>query len=263
MPLSVNELPNDVAPGDLIRAVDFNAVLAWLRDLEDRVAALEGADESVAITAILPAGPIRIGDTIEILGRNLGFQIGAHRVYFNSTRATVFGPESSDTRLVVTVPNVPGVSETSPPVMLTVGNQTTVATATITLRPAVSQQQGSLSLQFTGVEISGREVSTIPAGSTVTFTYNLGSDALLATTARIAPKISVPEWEKLLEVLDAKGNLLTVRAMDLKPGQQTAFGIQLPAPAASAGTKFTLAVSVEADDLPAVTDSQTFTVTGV
>ncbi len=260
MPLSASELPSDVAPGDLIRATDFNAVLAWLRDLEDRVATLEGADESVAITAIIPTGPIRIGDTIEILGRNFGFQIGAHRAYFNSTRATLFSSDSGDTRLVVTVPNVPGVSETGTQVILTVGNQTSVDTTEITLRPAVSQQQGSLDLQFTGIEIDGRDVTSIPAGSTVIFTYNLGLDAVFAATARITPKISVPSWEKLLEVVDAKGNLLTERAIDLKPGQQTAFGIQLPVPTASAGVKFSLTVSVEAGNLPTVSDSQTFAV---
>jgi hypothetical protein len=260
MPPLISGFRADVEPGDLIRAQDYNALLAWLRELEERVSTLEGADESVAITAVLPAGPVRIGDTIEIIGRNFGFSFGAHRVYFNSTRATAFSADSGDSRLVLTVPQVPGVSDAGTQVVLTVGNQSSVDTEEITLRPAVLQQEGAIGLLYTGVTIDGETATEIPAGSTVRFTFNLEADTLLPATVSLAPTISVAAWQNLLEVLDSDGALLTSRQITLEPGQMTTFAVSLPVPDDAADQSFTLALTAQASGVPAATISQPFTV---
>ena len=261
MPPLVNGIPPDVGPGDLIRAQDYNAMLAWLRDLDGRVAALEGADESVVITGVIPAGPIRIGDTIEIIGRNFGFSLGAHRVYFNSTRATIFNTQDSgDTRLVLVVPSVPGVSEAGTQVVLTAGNQTSVDTEEVTLRPAVQQQEGSIGLLYTGATVDGADATEIPEDSTALFNFNLESDALLPTTVTLTPDVSEAAWEDSLEVFDSSGNLLTSRQIPLEPGQQTTFSVQLTVPDGTEGTTFTLSVDAQAPGLPTAGGSQVFTV---
>lgn len=260
MPPLISEFPADVGPGDLIRAQDYNALLAWLRDLEERVSTLEGAGESVAITAIIPSGPVRIGDTIEIIGRNFGFSFGAHRVYFNSTRATVFSPDSGDSRLVLTVPQVPGISEAGTQVVLTVGNQSSVDTEEITLRPAILQQEGAIGLLYTGVTIDGEAATEIPAGSTVHFNFNLESDALLPATVTLLPTVSVAAWQNLLEVMGSEGELLAARQITLEPGEQTTFSISLPVPEEAEDQSFTLAITAQASGVPTATISQPFTV---
>jgi hypothetical protein len=250
----------DVEPGDLITAGDYNRLLAWLQDLEARVSNLEGADESVAITGLIPAGPVRVGDTLEVLGRNFGFSAGAHRVYFNSTRATQFDPESGETRLVLEVPRVPGVSEAGTPVTLTVGNQTSVDTAQVTVRPEAVQQTGSIGILYTGAQREGEAITTIQPGTTVDFTYNLESDTELDTTVQITPTISIPDWQPRLEVVDGSGEVLPSRQIDLAAGASTTFAIRLPLPTGTEDTPFTLTVRVTAADLPDVDDAQSFTV---
>src|SRR4051812_36923367 len=97
-----------VSPGDLITAADFNDFIDVLNTSVARIEALEAGVQpgtGLAITQLIPGGPYRVGDTLQILGRNFQFTIGAHRVFFNSTQVLNFLPTSTDSKLEFVIPN--------------------------------------------------------------------------------------------------------------------------------------------------------------
>src|SRR5215467_2347894 len=98
-------IPDHVEPGDIVKSVDYNLIVDVLHDLLNRVQLLEGGvgGIGVAITSIVPAGDLRVGQEITIFGRNFGFAIGAQRVFFNSARATIFKTGSSDDKLIIQI----------------------------------------------------------------------------------------------------------------------------------------------------------------
>lgn len=62
--------PSGVAPGDLITAELFNAVISDVNDLKIRVAALEGAAGGPVIERLDPAITVEVLKTLSIFGRN-------------------------------------------------------------------------------------------------------------------------------------------------------------------------------------------------
>jgi hypothetical protein len=188
--------------------------------------------------------------------------IGAHRVYFNSTRATLFSSDSGDSRLVLEVPDVPGVTEAGTQVLLTAGNLTSVDTEEITVRPEVLEQEGNIGVLYTGATVDDAPATEIPAGSAVRFHYNLEADTYLPATVLLTPTGTIDESsiDDLLEVLDSTGSLLPSRQIDLDPGERTTFSILVEVPAGTAGDVLTLEVAAQASGVPTDTDSREFTI---
>ena len=123
-------IPNHVEPGDIVKSVEFNGIVDVLQDLTVRVLALESGGASgggVAIFSVAPEGDLRVGQEVTIFGRNFGYSIGAQRVFFNSVRVTIFKTGSSDEKLIIEIPDVPGVSESGTPVTLSATNFTSSA----------------------------------------------------------------------------------------------------------------------------------------
>lgn len=94
-----------VRPGDLIQAADINALFDSISTLENRVAALESQTSGIVITLVNPVDEQRIGQIVEIIGRNLP-DPGASTVLFGTTQATAFGTSNASI-MRVEVPNVP------------------------------------------------------------------------------------------------------------------------------------------------------------
>jgi hypothetical protein len=240
-------------PGDPITA-DFAATLvAIAKNHEARLAALEGtgssAGKAVVITGLVPAGPVRIGDQLQILGQNFDFSIGAQAVYFDSAAVTSYATGangSSDTRLVVQVPPVANVVESGTDVTLTVANLTTTATRTVTLKPALQAQQGNVYLSYTGVS-----PTTPAAGAAFNLSYSIRSGALLPAQVTINPTVSVPGWQGLLRVLDIQSSQIPNGMLSLNPGETKQFSVQiLQIPSGTAaGTPFSISVTVSSSGM--------------
>ncbi|HEV8460111.1 MAG TPA: IPT/TIG domain-containing protein [Gaiellaceae bacterium] len=100
-------------PGDLIRSDDWNAMLAAIDDLEQRVEALEaGGDTGTpsspgapVLNTRIPLTDLHVGDFVTLLGQNFS-PLSQTRILFGSTQVTSFGVGSDDTHLNFTVPNV-------------------------------------------------------------------------------------------------------------------------------------------------------------
>lgn len=204
-------------------------------------------DDNVAINGVAPAGLLRIGDELQILGRNFGFSQGAHAVYFNSTRATQFRAGCSDTRLVLIIPRIPGVVEPGVPVMLTVSNLTSAATwpEPLLIGPAPVIIEGNISLTFQGVD-----PTTPTAGAPWTLQYRLESQASATVTVDLDLQLSAEGWPEP-EWRSASGEPLEPTGIVLPAGADLVFQVRIgEIPASAEGEAFTVTLLASAEGIP-------------
>lgn len=204
-------------------------------------------DDNVAINGVVPAGSLRIGDQIEILGRNFGFSQGAHAVYFNSTRATRFRDGCSDTRLVLIIPRIPGVVEPDTPVTLTVSNLTSAATwpEPLLIGPMPVIIEGNVSLTFQGIS-----PTTPTAGESLTLHYRLESQASATVSVDLSVDLSAEGWPEP-EWRSASGAPLEPTGIVLPSGADMTFDVHISQiPASAEGETFTVVLSAMAEGIP-------------
>jgi len=253
-----------VNPGDLITAMQFNALIDVVNLSVVRIEALEAGalpSTGLAITQLIPDGPYRVGDTLEILGRNFQYSIGATRVFLNTTQVFNLLPTSTDSRLQFVIPSVPGVLEQGTTVELVILNQTESVSRQITLKPRLSALQGSVLVTWLDVD-----PATIIEDQPATFGYRIESRTNNRATWLISPVIDVATnaaaWTAALRVLDAGENEIPSRQIvDLNPGEQRNFYIRLaPVPDGTDGVSFGLSVTATADGISGPSGVQPFTV---
>lgn len=251
-----------VRPGDIISAADWNLLVDSINDAMLRIHALEsGAGGSgLAIEQLVPPGPYRIGDTLQIFGRDFQFAAGATRVFFNATQAFTISPLSTDTRLELTIPTVPGVQEAGTTVELIVSNQSQSVTRQILLRPRENPLQGSVSVEWQSVT-----PSTILPGQPAVFVYRVRSATNNAATWDLTPTVQVAAnaaaWTAQLRMLDAQGNVLNPRQVTLPAGQQVDVQVQIQSvPAGTNGTNFSLSLAAASGGIVGSSGLRQFTV---
>lgn len=252
-----------VRPGDLITADLMNDVLSKLAELELRLSRIEGGSgasgKQMTITDLRPRQNVyQVGQELQIFGTNFRFSERAHRVYFDSVRVpdTAFDQQlSSDERLVLSIPNIPGLSEEERDVVLTVSNTLETLTRTIQLRQAPSVS-GNFDLQWTQVE-----PAQISAGAAATWRYRLRSRAP-TTTVTLAATISLPGVQSQLRFLGPDRQPLSNNQLRLATRQEVEFFVHLPQIPTNiaSNTTFTLTVTASAPDVPSATSSEQFTV---
>ena len=99
--------PAGVAPGDLITADMFNAMINNINDLLARVAALEGATGGPVITGVTPSNqPILTTTLMSIVGRNFDIEPNRNVVKLGEATINQFRIGSNDTVLTFTVPAI-------------------------------------------------------------------------------------------------------------------------------------------------------------
>jgi hypothetical protein len=202
-----------VNPGDLITALDWNDLITLINGMEIRIEQLESGPASGGaprITQVLPPGPVTAGDTIRIFGSNFDFTTGGHSVFFGNTRAITFFNGSSDTLLIVRVPDpTDGATETGASMILTVGNLKSTATWPITVRSRPVVTSGNIQFTFLGT----RPSATPTQNTTFFYDFELRSQASEDLIVTIVPTVAVvpplpvgvsdPNLQGLISVLDS------------------------------------------------------------
>jgi hypothetical protein len=253
-----------VNPGDLITAAEFNLFIDVLNTSVARIEALEAGVQpgsGLAITQLIPGGPYRVGDTLQILGRNFQFTIGAHRVFFNSTQVLSFLPTSTDSRLEFVIPTVPGVQEQGTSVSLVVVNQTESVTNNVILRPRISNLQGTVLVAWQGVD----PATPVP-GQNATFRYTIQSQTNNRATWTIVPIVDVASnnaaWNAALRVLNENQvDLPSRQIVDLNPGETRTFFVRLaPVPSGTNNVTFGLSATATAEGISGPSGVHPFTV---
>lgn len=204
-----------VQPGNLLTAELLNSILERLEEHEKRLGQLEAAlpagKSGVAITSLFPTGPVRVGDELRLVGRNFGLPMN-NVVTLAGVRVDQFNPGSSDTQLLFHVPPLPGISEQSRPVQLTVSNPLGFASATVIVSPpAPSLPTGQVMVTLTGVP----KVHILKAGQSYDFIYTLTVLTNMDETFSLEPAME-PAWRA--RVLDAEGEPLQPAALLIPRG---------------------------------------------
>lgn len=250
-------IPNHVEPGDIVKSVEFNSIIDVLKDLTTRVSLLESGGViggGVAITSVAPSGDLRVGQEVTIFGKNFGYSIGAQRVFFNSVRVTIFKTGSNDEKLIIEIPDVPGVSESGTPVTLTASNFTSSDSEQVTLKPVQLGQQGNVSLSFLNVT-----PATVIVGSKPKFKYQIEAPVMLPQTITIEPTVSITSLQGSIKVLGASDQEIANRQLTLQPGQSTQISIQLETIPIGT-TQFNLKVKANGAGIPGSEDNRNFTI---
>lgn len=254
-------LPN-VDPGDLIRSTDWNSLVAAINALEVRVAELEsgGPGGPPRIDEVLSSAIVTAGDTIQIFGARFDFMVGAHSVFFGDTRAITFFSGSSDSLLIVRVPDVvTGATEQGTPMTLKVGNLVGVATRAITIRSKPIVVSGNIGLSFKAT----RPSQTPTAGVQFFYDFDLKSNASENLTVTIVPTIAattplpagVPPLQTLIAVLDSDGTVRADGQIALAEGATKTISLRLSVPAGTNGVQYNLSATATAPGVPNVLES--------
>ncbi len=263
MPLILNQ----VKPGDLITADDWNTFIDAFNLALARIEALEQSVPSgsdLSITQVLPAGPMRVGDVIRVAGTNFQFSIGATRVFFRGplTNTQVFSlaNSSTDTLLEFQVPNVVEATETGTVVSMEVTNQSESVTRQVIVRPRQVPLQGIAVLSWQDVA-----PSTFNPGDNPIFRYRIESRVNRRATWTLNPTISVAansaEWNNRLSVLDEAGEVITSRQIVLDPLVPTQVSVRInEVPAGTDGVEFGLDLTATAAGVTGSSGVSTFTV---
>jgi hypothetical protein len=257
-------IANHVKPGDLVLSSLINLILDKIGSIDDRVTALEGGSTSssgaAVITGISPAGPIQVGQTLTVSGRNFGFSVGAQQVLIDSVQVNAFQAGSSDQQLVFTIPtSITGVPAQGRAATLSIGNGILPqAKQTIFLLPAFTLT-GGVEVNYVG-PITG----AITTGQVATFQFTLKSGTNLDATFVISPLVTGPPnaaaFNTNLQVLDENKVVNATKSVQLFAGQQKTFYVSVnPVPVGSTGS-FDVAVNATAGSVSGGSGSLTMTV---
>jgi hypothetical protein len=248
-----------VRPGDLIRADDYNLLIARVNDLSNRVERLEadGGGEGIpsgapVVDTLMPPTP-RVGDTVVITGRGFDYVTGAARVTIDGIFVTLLAG-SSDTTLIFQVPPLGNIPDGGRPVRLDVHNLRLTTSRSVMVLPELPQLQGNVNIQFE---------DTLPARVTLnqpcTFHYKLVSEANLPVTLTLTPTVSVEAWRAGLQVLDDAGSVVPSRQVTVGALREKDFFIRVPQVTAAA-TAFTMTVNGQGPGIVSSSGADAFTV---
>jgi hypothetical protein len=199
--------PIDLATGELVflyRVRETTELVEALTPVRPFVVFSSGnlpyQGTALEIQAVFPSGPLHEGDTIEIRGHDFGFSQGAARVFFDDIRVDP-QPGSTDSKLLVVVPEALDVPEEGLRVTLKVDNGIDSDTVTVTVLLREVPPAGQLDVDWISVEPPGIDADG-PADFTYRVTSRLNRTADIALTAEVDP----PALRPGLELRNAAGN---------------------------------------------------------
>jgi hypothetical protein len=249
-----------VNPGNLITSLEWNELVATINSIDLRVGNLEkgGTGQAPIITQVLPTGPITAGDTIRIYGSNFNFSQGGHSVFFGNTRAISFLGGSSDTLLIVIVPDpVEGATETGTPMTLTVGNLVDTAKQAITVKSKPAVVSGGIQFTFKGT----RPTSTPTQNAQFFYDFELKSQASEGLTVTVSPSIAVilplppgvfdPNLPSLLVLLDSDGTERPNDQVSLPEGSTKTVSLRLNLPNNTNNLQYSLSATASSPGVTA------------
>lgn len=240
-----------VNPGDTITATDWNALVDAITSAFVHIDALEANQQGtgLAITQLVPpAGPYRINDKLQVIGRNFQTVIGAVRVFLNTTPVLNLLPTSTDTSLEFVIPPLSGILPTGTMVDLMVVNQTESVIQPIQILPQDVPLQGIITVDWVKAE-----PATILPDAEAILRYHVRAATNKQATWTVTPKIDVANaaaWNSQIHVLGPDRTELTNNQIVLSPGQETDILLQIAkVPAGTNGVTFDASLTLTAEAL--------------
>jgi hypothetical protein len=247
---------SQVRPGELITAELINQILAELESLESRVTKLEagggGSVGTLAITDIRPAGPYKVDQQIQVMGRNFGLSTGMMRASVDKVPAIVDATNSSDQLLILRIPAIPDLPLAGRQMELMVESGSLRDSRQIQVQPFTTTQRGGLNVEFKAVD-----PATITPGTAAIFRYTLKSLALFPAsfliTATVSEIANSSDWQNNLKILNSDQVEISDRQIRLVGEESTTFFVRVnpvpPNPAGATNVTFRLKVDVTAENV--------------
>lgn len=242
----------EVRPGDLITADQMNALIQFIKSLDGRVTALEqatpGQTGAPVITSPQPTATFRIGDVLQVAGRNFGLSslIGVTLEGQRIDPAS-FQAGSGDTLLIFTIPPIPNIPDAGRTVRLTVSTSLGADATTFTLLPAAAPvlPDGQLF-----IHLSQSPQGNITAGGSFDFVFDVQALTNMDESYTLTPAVQTDQgaaaWTATI-VNDQDqpiGNDLKIAASPPPDGSVTSVRVRVAVPAQNAGTAGRLALKV-------------------
>jgi len=233
-----------------------------LNTLEAQVAEMMsgGAKGPPIISRVLPSDSVTTGDQLRIYGANFAFMEGGHSVFFGETRAITFLEGSSNTLLIVQVPDVvEGATREGKPLTMTVGNlhSSTSRVITIKAKPVVI----SGGFQFTYL---GSRPTTPAQNAAINYDFQLRSFASEDLIVTLKPTIQVlqptpqgvaaPQLTDRLTVLDQDGSEQPAGQIPLAEGTTKTISVRLNLPDGINGVRYNLTLEAGAPGVASVVE---------
>jgi hypothetical protein len=232
----IDDIPQ-MEPGGLIRADDFNALVLKMRNIDDRLKVVEGglpSGTAVFIDDVFPPLPFE-GDDVQITGRNFQMSTGATKIEFNGFPPPFIAPNSSDTKLLCRVPDIPGLSTGGSPVALTVRNASTAYTKQILVRKKIVQTSGVVDVIWDGVD-----PAVITAGQDNLVQMHVKSRLSQNTTVTLTATPNPAAWPVAF-LNDAKA-VMAAPQIPLVPDEEKTFYVRVQIPTGTNGQALDLTV---------------------
>lgn len=213
-----------VRPGDLITADFMNRVIGAFNALDGRVTKLESGTaptgqrpEIDRVVGPGAGGIIRVGDRVRIEGRHFGVP-AVLTVTMETISAVVAQGESSDSVVIITIPNLQAVPSGGREVTMTVNNAHGPATAKFTVLPAqATVPRGELFINLS--EGPGEKISPLTAKN-YTFKFNVRGVVNLTETYDLKPTIGRSGWTAV--IVDAVDNVIASPTITIPEATTTA-----------------------------------------
>lgn len=251
-----------VNPGDLVAATSWNTLVDLVNNLEGRVSDLESGGTRTAprISQVLPSGAVTVGDQIRIYGSNFGYNAGSHSVFFGNTRATTFMDGSSDTLLIVQIPDpVEGATEGGTSLTMSVGNLYGFTTWALTIKSKPATASGGFQFSY-----QGSMPATPTQNAPILYNFELKSTYSENLTVTIAPTIQVvpplppgvadPGLPGLLTILDGVTPVANGQVA-LPEGATKTISARLALPDGTQDLKYSLSVRASAPNVQPVIEA--------
>ncbi len=267
------DLLKRVAPGDLITNEKWNLIVDAVNELLQT-----GQSSGLTIASIVPAGtvaePIRIGTVLQITGQSFGYSVGQSSVTFQSEFGSFVVPRSamltgsSDTRLLLIVPAMPGLPQAGANAALRVDNGVAQDQRSVFVTPVVVTLQGDVFVNWRSDVTPNPAPNPLVVNQPAEFAYRVTTGTNLPAAFDLSAAItdaSVPVPAGLVDSIQfldrTHGNVLIPnKRVDMGKAEVRDINLRIPTlPSAFGAQTFTLRVTAAAGTIVG-TDARSFTV---
>jgi hypothetical protein len=226
-----------VKPGELIKADLMNQIMDALDSLDARIGA---TGTGVVISQLIPSDQIQVLQDLRIVGSNFQYSIGGQKVFFDSVPAVTYELGSTDSLLIVQVPDLGVLPSAGKQVTVSVSNLTSSDSRQITVVPLPNPVSGPVK-----VDPGTPSPNPIAQNAIADFPYTLTSAANLPATVGLTATIGGPSWQNLVQILDGNKNLIPDGKIQLVPNIPTNIFVRInTVPNNTNNTAFSLTLSV-------------------
>jgi hypothetical protein len=206
--------------GDLISADLINALIDEIEILKQQIGHTGSAP---VIALITPSSDLHIGDALDIRGENFRVTQGAQLVTFDGVLVTAYKSGTTDTRLFINIPDIPGIPEAGKNVDLVIANGIGSTSRPLLIQPPELALEGDIVDVFWDDINPNPMMPLLPAS----INYRLRSRAGQTATFTLVPTILTAGWPNNAQIL-IDGAVSSTGQVQLARLQEKAFTVRIP-----------------------------------